>query len=158
MSKEELINAPIEFTLGDLPLKLRRLSDADLTELDLWVRSQVMAIAETGIDDDMPAQRQAAIREAAMSKAMRTSWMSGDGRAMMSSPDGLARIVYQACSKSAPYAEIKKRLFVPENITTVKEVIEQLNPKVPNSVRVGKPKAKSHPGASRKRKKRTKGS
>ncbi len=154
MSTADLLNTPIEFELGDLKLILHRLQDQDISELDLWIKAQVIKIAEHAITDDMSLTRQAAMRDAAMSKAMRTSWMSGDGRTMMASPDGLARIVFQADDSGASYEEIRPHMLNKANHKDVGDVLKELMPKIPEALK-GKPKAsqpvQSKPKRSKKK-------
>ncbi len=139
MSDADLTGAFVTLELSaDVVLKLHRLSDRDISELDMWIRGKVVAIARAAITDDSTAAEQAALLEAGMSKAMRTSWMTGDGRALIASPDGLARILYQADETGHDYGEIRAMLYDPNVLQRVAEAVREIQPKMPKSAAAGK--------------------
>lgn len=147
MSDADLTDALVTLELSDdVELKLHRLTDRDISELDLWIRGRVVAISRSAITPDMSPAEQAAIIDAGLSKAMRTSWLSGDGRALIASPDGLARILYQADEIGWQYEVIRAFLFDKNILELVAAAIREIQPKMPVSAATGKPQAgRKHP-------------
>jgi len=147
--------------LGDREFVLSRLTDRDLSELDEWLRARIIKMAQASLPDDASDKLFERTMGVAMSKAMRTTWMSGDGARMMATPDGMARIIWQSAHHEDPdveYEELRRLMFVPENVKTTNEAMKSIRPRVPTSAKKGSgPNRKNSPKKRRSRRaKRTK--
>ena len=137
MSDEDLTGARVELILSnDVTLTLHRLTDRDISELDLWIRGRVVAIARAAITPDMGISERNELTEAGLAKAMKTSWTSGDGNALMSSVEGIARLLYQADDTDVTYEDIRITLYDTNVLSRVMQAIDEIQPRLPASLDV----------------------
>jgi hypothetical protein len=111
-------------TLHGHTLTMRRLSDMDLSELDEWVRVRAFDLARR-CASGLPASERQEILGAAIRTAAGLSFLSLEGAQMMSTLDGVARLLWQSVKADHPKETIEsvRRLLVDEN--DLKDVMTQ---------------------------------
>lgn len=155
MSMEDLVDLPVELELGAMKLKLRRLNDQDIVALDKWVRAKVISIAQESLNDDMSDDERQEVLNSAYTKAMQTTWLTGDGQALISSSEGIARIIYQAClTPNVDPSHLHMCMYNKDYVLAAKEALDQISPKIPGSVPMGK--HEPQPGRARPKKRKDK--
>lgn len=155
MSVEDLTNAAIPITLGGKDLLVHRLNDRDISDLTEWVRAQFIRTARTSLEGVTDSALRKETLELAMSKAAKMQWMFGEGASMMATPDGLARIIWQAAKQEHPdlsYDYVRSLMMKPGAVDTVRESLKQIKPKAPAQPVV----KKGDPPRKRKRRRRRK--
>lgn len=122
-------------------LSFKALNDRDIDELDEWVRGEFITQvrmshrSDPGITDE-EREREMAI---AIKHASLLSWVEGEGKSMMATPKGMARIIYQhAINKSElSMEELKTAMFDPSNVQEVNRVCEYVNSSMLADLEVG---------------------
>lgn len=134
MSQEDVIGAGSFVTFDNIEYKIRRINDKDIALLNEWVRGRIVSIARSsleGVEDEFTRQE---TLSAAITKAMSTSWMYGDGAKMMASPEGLARIIWQAMQgvdDRLSYEDMRGLMLIPEHVNEVTRSLHIIKPKRP---------------------------
>jgi len=133
--RSRLAASPGELHFGDKTLRMRPLTDRDIGELDGWLRQRIIRSAR----ESLPPGSTQAEREETLSLAMReaatASLISPYGVRVMSTPEGLARLVWQSVRLDHPEQtpeSILALLYSPENIRAANEAFMELN-SVPES-------------------------
>lgn len=139
MPQEDLTAARVSLVLDGEEYLLDRITDQDISELDEWVRGNVMRIARASLSgpDDPFFEK---TMDLALGKASRTSWMTGDGAKMMATPDGLARIVWQAAHRNHPgleWQQLRTKMFNVESISDTVNALKKVRPSVPAGSKTG---------------------
>jgi len=112
--------APVPVTIDGVEYRFSTLSDRDLCELDEWVRSQYLRVAQSTLPQD-PAARDAYF--AVITKqAMKLSWFSGEGLAHTASLEGIARLMFQSVKKLHPDFTFEKAKNIVRDAGHVREV------------------------------------
>lgn len=122
-------SAPITFADGT-ELLMSPLSDRDIEELNEWVRAEFIKMVRNSLPTDCPNDKYQLEMTLAFSHAVTLSWMSGAGSKFMSTPNGIARLVYQSVLKRQPtitFEKVRELMYSPENIKRSTEIFEQLN-------------------------------
>ena len=132
--------APIDIQLGGETFRMSPLTDADLGELDNYVRSRVIRAARESLGDGVSeADRQAVLR-AAVAESMNVSFAT-HWRRELNTLDGMARLFWQTLRRCHPGLTVERvRKLLHENPRDVEAMAAQLealnaNPTTPRDRR-----------------------
>lgn len=121
--------AAVPIQIGGQEYLMSPLTDQDISEIDEWLRARVIRAAMQAI----PGNAEAGARDAALAQAMKVamtiSWVSGDGPKMMSSVDGIARILWQSLKHRHPkvvYEELRAQMFDAANVAEFNRGFKQV--------------------------------
>ncbi len=107
------------------------LTDRDIDELDEYVRSQVLENAKKSAETDGTSPEMAKLLiSTALEKSVTVTWMSGIGAAMMATPAGMTRLVWQSLKKCHPgltLEEVWKKLLDPGSMQMNPEAVRRAN-------------------------------
>ena len=112
------------------------LNDRDIEELNVWLRAKHLRMVRASFDEDTTEADKNRIELIAQRVAIGLTWMHGQGAAIMASPVGLARILWQSTRRDHPEMtmdEFNSLMFNPANVDEVNAAFESLNVKEPNS-------------------------
>lgn len=130
MSNSAPTAASTPLKLGDNEYLMAPLTDMDISELDEWVQSRVMEVARRAlVYATTPTEREEMIR-VALKTASSMTWMSGEGSKMMSTVDGLTRLVWQSLKKNHPavtFLELRKQMIDPINVLMFNTMFRKMN-------------------------------
>ena len=142
MESHELTGAacPMTLRIGDEDKEFQAspFSDKDYDELNLWVQSQVVTIARRALnvqldDEEISSQQYNDEMGIAYVASSGVSLYTPQGSAIISTPQGIARIAWQMLKKRHPDLKYKS-LLEPcksiENQTTVLQTSNKLNASV----------------------------
>lgn len=133
-------------------LSMAPLTDADISELDSWLRSQFIRMVRNSLEESMSDRDKELELAGARRQAAGLMFVTGDGARAMASVDGMARVVWQGIRKNHPeitLEKLRKLLFSPENMEAANDSWEEAN--LPAS-----PTKKKHSKANPEKKKRAK--
>lgn len=123
--------APVPCKFGDgTEYYMSPLTDIDMDELDEWVQSRVVENAQRSLRDDMsPAEREEVLG-AASRASVEVTWLSGIGAKLMSSIQGMSRIVWLMARHN--HAELKletvrAHLLDQQNLEAARLAFEKAN-------------------------------
>lgn len=107
----------------ELRLKAHAFSDKEINELDEWVRTQYIETSKKYLpDSSMPE---------VIKEAMTLTWIGGQGAKILSTPDGMAKLVQQMTrypdGRKPEYATLKSFMFSAENIRATNSIFKDLN-------------------------------
>lgn len=147
---------PIEFSAPDgkqISLIMSPLSDKDIAELDSWVQSVCIDNARRSLPPNATQKEIELTMNSAMTTAMGLTAFGGSGARLMSTPRGVARLVWQSCRKNHPtltVEQVTEYMFNPQNINHANLIFRKLN--VPESSGPTKGNAQAGKGNKRRRK------
>lgn len=149
---QRLQRSPITIKLDDLELSLRPLTDASISELDLWVRAQAITAASAAAKS-LPADEGDRILKIAISEASTMSFVSGVGAKHIGTIDGMCQLLYQMAKQDHPSLtanKLRALMTKAPNVKAVNDAFELLNlTKTRGSKKTGK---KQPPKSMHKRK------
>lgn len=119
-------SAPLVFHDGT-EVSIYPLTDKDIEELNEWVRYRYIRTVRNSLQEGVSDKQYEMEMRIAYQEAASLQWLSGIGAKMMASPDGMARLMYQACHKEVDYDTLHKLLFHPENLERSVSLFERLN-------------------------------
>lgn len=128
--------APASVLLDGKEFRLHPLNDRDIEALNLWLRANHLRTVRASFDEDTSESEKNRIEVVAQRVAMDITWMHGQGAAMMASPVGLARILWQSTRRDHPdmtMDDFNKMMFNPANVNEVNAAFESLNGNVATS-------------------------
>lgn len=106
--------AAFPITIGDATYEMSPLTDRDVDEINNWLRASIIKMARDSLVPGMtPAEREELLG-VAMTKARQLSFMEGEGARIISSLDGVSRVVWQGLRRRHPelqWDEFKSRVF-----------------------------------------------
>lgn len=107
------------------------LDDRDIEELNNWLRSTVISMARQSLTPSMTRAEREEILDSAMRTARRMSWMSEDARSVMSTIDGVTRVMWQGMRKRHPnlrHEDLRAALLRDENnILALNKIFKEIN-------------------------------
>lgn len=122
--------APATVLLDGKEFRLHPLTDRDIDELNVWLRASHLRMVRTSLDDEMTDAEKNRIELVTQRICMGINWMSGQGAAMMASPVGMARILWQSTRRDHPDMsadDFTSLMFNPANIDEVNAAFDLLN-------------------------------
>lgn len=122
--------APTPLHLGGVEYMLSPLGDDDIEELNQWLRSRVIQMAQQSLTDDMSPEVRREILSLAIDKARQLSWISGAGAAEMATLEGLSRVVWQGLRRNHPeltHAQVRKLIIDKKTVEYAMAVWRELN-------------------------------
>jgi hypothetical protein len=103
MNIAQVTAAPIEIRMLDgISYRMSPLTQRDIGEIDLWLRSQVIERALADLPADATDEQREAAEKEATERAEKLTWIDGEGSELMSTVSGWARIVYQGVLHNHP--------------------------------------------------------
>lgn len=136
----EITGAPVPIWLGKEEYLLSPLTDKDIAALDNWIRARHIQIARSSFTEETTPVERTEILTIAMQQAASLTWMGPSGAKIMSTLDGVSRVVYQGLLKKHPeitHAKVMSLLFDPEVVKQATEAFKKLNL---DGIREDKPK------------------
>ena len=129
-TREQMTASPVQLDLPGLSIKLYPLSDADISELDRWVRARFVQTAR----DSLPPDATQAEREETLLLAMREAggltFMRPPGSDMLATVDGITRLIMQSArDQKLTLDQVRQVLLDPKNIEEVNAKFKELHPK-----------------------------
>lgn len=125
----DMTAAPAEIVLGDKTFRMAPLTDADIAELDNWVRVRALRLARESLAEATPAERRE-IMTLAFETVPSFAFSAGVGAKMMATIDGVARMIWQGvqhCHPEVTVAEIQERILTPETMTAAMDAWTLIN-------------------------------
>lgn len=122
--------APYPITLGGTTYRMKPLTDADIAELDQWLRARIIRTARESLPDDASEADRRLTMESAVAFATTVTWMSGHGAKLMATLEGMAQLVWQGCHHLQPAVtpeEIRAKLLDPRNLEEARLAFDTLN-------------------------------
>ncbi len=116
--------------LEPIHLVLKAMEDIKYDEIDAWLQNEYMKAARRWIraDSSVSAEDRAVELQLAQRTASGLSMLSGEGARQMSTPKGLAKLIYEHCEElPLTLEELRKLLFNPINVDAVNAAIEKVN-------------------------------
>ena len=129
-------SAPLILSKGEetLELQMSPLRDIDFSSLNLWLRQRVINFAYQNLPPKSAEtlDLREEIIAVATKQAAAISWHSVDGIKILSTAEGMARVVWQCCHESykavLTYEELIPYFNDPENIQAYGRVFRAVNP------------------------------
>lgn len=115
----------VERTFNATPL-----DDVKISELDNWVQARYIATARASLSDSATTKEREETLNIAMRTAVELSAFSGLGARMLSTADGMARLVLAMISEKHPnvtFEQLRKLMFSPDNIREANRIFKRLN-------------------------------
>ena len=109
---------------------LRALEDQQYDTIDAWLRSEYMKAVRASIREDpsVTSQEYEFEIKAAQSVATGLTLLSGEGARQMSTPKGLAKLIYEHCQEiDISLDELRSMMFNLENVEQVNNALMELN-------------------------------
>ena len=150
MDRAQITAASFPFKLGKKTYRLSPLTDADIGELDNWLRARTIRMVTDSLDGQAPDIRRELMHEAIVT-ASSITWLSDEGLKMMGTLDGMAQLVWQMARGNHPDAtpqDVRKELGDPANLDQARAAFRLLN--VPRQ-EPGKKGARRKPRRRRRR-------
>lgn len=123
-----LVGASTPFHLNGKTYQMSPLSDKDIAELDLWVQKQYMnTVYETAPAD--PVAREMHIR-IGLDSAATLTWMSGKGKAILTTVAGMTRLLWQTLHKQHPdlkLEDLSADIADPNNLARFNQTFDEVN-------------------------------
>lgn len=117
-------------TLGGKTFDVSPLNDNAHESLDLWLRDQYYQRAAGIVEKFSDKALQEMALKVAYKEALSLTWMSGEGSKLISTIEGMARILWEGIRINHPevtYEEIKECMRNPETIRTADRIFKTLN-------------------------------
>jgi hypothetical protein len=89
-------------TIGGKEYQMSPLKDRELEEFNNWMRSSYIQMAREAITPDMSRQEREELLGAAIREARKVSYISPEGREIMQSVDGMARLIWIGIVRNHP--------------------------------------------------------
>jgi len=134
---------------GEVNLTFKAPTDAQLAEIDEWLRARTLKIAYASLNGITDARQREEILGVAMRQAQHISWLSADGRKSLATIEGMAKVAEYATGNQIEFPRLCKLLSDPENLLRVSEAIRYATGNVEDA-----PDASAKKKARAKRKKR----
>lgn len=131
----QLQGAGVPLFISGKEFSARTLTDRDYTEINEYIKSEVVNIAYNTIkQQDLVQYERQELLSAAILAATQVNWFTTEGTHIMNTPKGMARLAWQMIKFYHPRTSFKSLhdLFVTadhiqENIDRVNQVFDQLN-------------------------------
>lgn len=121
--------APAEIVLGDKTFRMSPLTDADMSEIDNWLRVRALRLARESVAGATAAERRE-VMQLALEFVPNISFTQHSGAEMMGTLDGVARLLWQGIQHNHPdvtLAEIQSRILKPETLQFAMDTWTLLN-------------------------------
>jgi len=125
----EATGAPMDVTIAGKTYRMEPLAGTDWGELDNWIRSWILR-ANLSVASDLPAHLAQMLIDSATRVAASATMASESGQAVLKTPHGIARLIYQAVKKNHPavnYQELWDALRDPDNMQAAAIAFQMLN-------------------------------
>ena len=131
----QLQGAGTPLIISEVEYQARTLTDRDYTEIDEYIKSEIVNIAYTAMRNNnlLPSDRQEML-SASLLAATKVNWFTDEGNHIMSSAKGMARLAWQMIKHFQPkllfskfLEEFKKTEYLVENMQRTQQVFEDLN-------------------------------
>jgi len=106
------------------------LTDNDMAELDHWLRVHVLRLVRESVSDAPDTEREAIMRTA-MDHVLGLTWTSPEGARILTTLDGLARVLWQGIRHNHPTItvdEIRGAIVDPRTLEDAMDGFAVLNP------------------------------
>lgn len=139
--------APIPIYIDDKEFLLSPLTDEDIGALSMWMRSRHIHVA-TLAAEGLPKAAGDRLIDRAMMQASSMDIMSHTGAMLIATPDGVARLMFQALRRFHPevtYQQCQKWMLDPKSLAEVNrgfKMVHGLKASTPDKAN-GKPKSKN---------------
>jgi hypothetical protein len=125
----EATGAPMDVIIAGKTYRMEPLAGTDFAEIDNWIRSWTLQLA-LPVAQNLPTAQATMILDSAMRVATESSMATEHGQAVLKSPHGLARFIYQAVKKNHPavnYQELWDALRDPDNMQAAAMCFQMLH-------------------------------
>ena len=133
MDKAQVTRAPFPLTLGTNSIEMHALSDAAVGELDQWVRAEYISRVDQATRL-MPDGARKDLLRIAFGHFFALRAFDSDGRKLLATPLGLAKLVLVSSQCKVPINELEALLLDPANIDLINEAFAYLNPRPQGNV------------------------
>ena len=125
----DITAAPAELVLGDKTYRMSPLSDIDIAEIDNWLRVRHLRLVRESTAGASRAEARRVMMDA-FDYAAKLSWTSDDGAALLSTRDGIAKLLWQGMHgnhSELTVEEVYKLLLDPRTIRSAMDTWKLIN-------------------------------
>lgn len=161
MSDNHITGAPIPIEIDGKEFRFSPFDDVDFTELDNWVQQRFIKQARASLDEKSSQRDRDETMEIAMRTASGLSAFSGTGARVMSTIEGMSRLLYQAICKCHPdqtVESVRKMMFAggkSKQAAKIREVNDKFKAaNLPEEILNKKPATTGKKGGAHKKRRR----
>jgi len=129
-NEERITGATHPLHLGKHKFAASRLSDTDITELDIWVRNQYIHTVKSSFTPQTTQREREESLDIAFRTAATLSAFTGTGARILATVEGMTRLIWQTIKTNHPHVSeetLHQLLLDPENIEECNRVFKTLN-------------------------------
>lgn len=125
-----LTGAGVPLAIAGQEFQMHSLSDKDFVELDEWIRQRMMKTALASLAGITDSTLRAEIIQNATIAASTATWLSGPGVKILSTVDGVSRMLWQSVKKGNPnvtHADLRSLCFDRDNVEEIVTTFNRIN-------------------------------